>query len=54
MKWEKEIKTKYPSIETLKNVHEIGAYRYIGEDFMGRPVILSKAALVDVTKMPTN
>ena len=42
---------KYPTFESFKEIHEIGAFRYIGEDFMGRPVVLNKAFLVDVNTM---
>lgn len=52
LKWEKDLREKYPSLDSFKEYHALGAYQYIGEDFMGRPVILSKAALIDVNKLP--
>lgn len=45
------MKEKYPSIESFKEYHDLGAYKIIGEDFMCRPVLLSKAALIDVNKL---
>lgn len=45
------MKDKYPSLDSFREYHEIGAYKIIGEDFMGRPVLLSKAALIDVNKL---